>query len=426
MTDSLKDCSRESHFCAIAGFISGHAWLPSEWHHLGWLAIAGGLALRSRGWNQGLSELLRHPGGIAAAAFLLWMTARSLLGAVLGDVFPTAEVVRGVVGLALLILLCLLLWEIGNDVGLLRRIGRTSGLICAGAALGSVLIYYVVLDGHLPGERLANAFVHGGQNPVCAGLIFGFHALWLSALVADSTVRRDRVLLWSAVIVLTSAAFLTGSRGPMLALLCGHTVLLVCRGWHRGGMAFTVFVVIASSYLMAAPHFPSVEHQSPMESVLGRADNGRFQIYEAAWKAVSERDALMVGLGEWGSRALWSPHLPPDPSGLMHHLHSVVVATLAAGGVIGISLAAVLVFFVGRAALRRCRSQPIILALLIYGALGLSVDGQTLTSLASLPRFEGLLFWVPAILALRAEGSLVEIRGFEPLTFSLRTRRSTN
>ena len=212
----------------------------------------------------------------------------------------------------------------------------------------------------------------------------------------------------------------------MLAMLVAHLVLLLVRGWRRGGVTFAIFAAIATSYLLAAPHFPSAELESPMQTVLGRADNGRFQIYEAGWKAVSERDAIVVGLGEWGSRAMWTPHLPPDPSGLMHHLHSVIVATATSGGLIGLGLAALLFFFVARAALRVCHSDPALLVLFAYGAMGLSVDGQTLTSLASLPRFEGLLFWVPAFLALRADESLVEIRGFEPLTFSLRTRRSTN
>jgi hypothetical protein len=416
---------RENLFTAIAGYISGHAWLPSEWHHLGWLAVAGLVAVQQIDLRRTIVKALRSPGILFAGLFLTWMTLRSVSNAAFATPHPIEEMMRGLIGIALLILLVILLWEISDDVAMIRRIGKVSGAITATAAAASIILYNFVLTGHILGERLSNIFVHGGQNPVCAGLIFGFNGLWLCQNLENEPQQRSKTLLWIAATVLHCATFLTGSRGAMLSLLVGHLVLCFVRGWRRGWPVMVMFTVVASTYLIAARNFVGASRGTSLAGeVISRGDNGRFEIYAAGWKSLVESDAFIIGIGEWGTGPKWAQHLPPDPSGLMHHLHSVIISTGVHGGLIGLALAGIVFFCAANSAWKVRKTQPDLIALLGYGAAGLSVDGQTLCSLASLPRFEGLLFWVPVILALRA--TLVEIRGFEPLTFSLRTRRSTN
>ncbi|MCV5639888.1 hypothetical protein OFN49_33915, partial [Escherichia coli] len=74
-----------------------------------------------------------------------------------------------------------------------------------------------------------NLLGHGGLNLVCTGLIFGFSAVWLAALMEGRAIPLPRWLGWCTVGLLHFAAFLSGSRGAMLALACGHLVQLLTR-----------------------------------------------------------------------------------------------------------------------------------------------------------------------------------------------------
>ena len=51
------------------------------------------------------------------------------------------------------------------------------------------------------------------------------------------------------------------------------------------------------------------------------------------------------------------------------------------------------------------RGEVIWISLLAFGCAGLLFDGESLASLTTAPRFEGLLFWLPLTVAL-ARGSV--------------------
>jgi|UniRef100_UPI0037840A68 hypothetical protein len=401
---------------AVTGYLAGFSVLPNEWFHLGWLLLVGAWAFI---WKENPAQGLRqpvHPGACLMAAFLLWMTLRSYCSEAFRQGHFSSEVMRGMLGTLLLALFCALTWQTARDREALRTTGWITGILAGCAALISLVLSYFVLPGHMAGERLTNLLVHGGLNPICTGLIFGFSAIWLAALVEGKALPVSRRLAWTLIALLHLAAFFSGSRGVMLALACGHAALLLASGWRRGAAALGVFVITGMLYFTSAPLLakiavwraesavaiatPTLTHH--LHKAVERGDNGRFDIYRAGWNAL---DNLWLGTGQWGVRDVWQCELQPDPCSMMTHLHSAFFATFVHGGIIG----AVMLLALLTHALRCARNiaqqgNATWLALLAFGCGGLLFDGESLTSLATAPRFEGLLFWLPVVVVLARGG----------------------
>ena len=406
---------------AVAGFVAGHSFLPNHWLHLGWLLIAGAWALAWTDWASWIKRWQACAGARAVVHFLAWMLIRSCVQIPFMAERAPDEVISGILGMLLLVMFCLLLWQQANNSDFLHSMGWMAGLTSALAALISIVLCYLVLPQHQAGERLMNLLVHGGLNPVCTGLIFGFSAVWLAALMEGRAIPLPRWLGWSTVGLLHFAAFLSGSRGAMLALACGHLVLLLTRGWRRGGAAACVFVITAALYFTSAPLFARIQHwresaplvavmaaphhvTHPFQKVMERGDNSRLEIYRAGWHAV---DNVWMGAGQWGVRGLWQCELQSKTSiMMMSHLHSVFFATFVHGGIIGAALLLVVLARGIQCAHRLARTGDATwISLLAFGCGGLLFDGESLTSLATAPRFEGLLFWLPLIVALARASS---------------------
>jgi hypothetical protein len=402
---------------AVIGFVAGSSVLPNEWFHLGWLLLAGCFAL---GRADGPAKLLRwsaHTGSMLAALFLLWMTARSCFSEAFIHGHDSVEIIRGMLGVALLVLFCALVWRLAHDREALCAAGWIAGMTSAFAALLSLILSYFVLPGHHAGERLTNLLVHGGLNPVCSGLIFGFSALWLASLAEEPASPLPRHLIWPAITLLHFTTFLSASRGAMLALACGHAALFIARGWRRGAAAVSVFIITGTIYFISAPFMAgkATWHvQEPMvntvpaitqhwQQAVERGDNGRFEIYRAGWKAI---DNIWIGTGQWGMRDVWQCELQPGGNTMAYHLHSAFFATFVHGGIIGAVLLLVLLAYGVRCAGRiATQGDATWIALLALGCGGLLFDGESLTSLATAPRIEGLLFWLPLTVVL-ARGSV--------------------
>jgi hypothetical protein len=398
---------------AVIGFVAGHSFLPNVWLHLGWLLLAGVPAMAWTDWTPHLKRWQADAGALAVMSFLLWMTLRSCIQIPFMSGHSLDEAFRGIVGAVLLVMFCALVWQQAQSRESLRSLGWVTGMTSAFAALISIALCFFVLPNHYAGERLTNLLVHGGLNPVCTGLIFGFSALWLAASVENKNRPVPGRIAWAAITLLHFAAFLSGSRGAMLALACGHAVLLAARGWRRGRMAVCVFLLTGTIYFTsgpllihtmpwrAAPATATVTHA--FETAVKRGDNGRLEIYRAGWHAM---DNLWLGTGQWGSREVWQCELQAKTDiSMMSHLHSACFATFVHGGIIGATL---LLVMLGCGIKRACRlavqGEATWIALLAFGCSGLLFDGESLTSLATAPRFEGLLFWLPLTVAL-ARGS---------------------
>ena len=397
---------------AIIGFVAGHSFLPNVWLHLGWLLIAGLPALAWTEWTPFLRRWQADAGALLVIAFLLWMTLRSCIQLPFMPSHALDEILRGFAGVGLLVMFCALVWQQAQSREALQAVGWLTGMTSAFAALISIVLCYFVLPNHRAGERLTNLLVHGGLNPVCTGLIFGFSALWLATLVENRSRPVSGRLAWAAVTLLHLAAFLSGSRGAMLALACGHAVLLSARGWRRGKTAACVFLMTGTIYFTSGPLLmpttpwrtaPAAETTHAFESAVKRGDNGRLDIYRAGWHAI---DNLWLGTGQWGAREVWQCELQAKHDiSMMSHLHSACFATFVHGGIIGATL---LLAMLGVVIRRACRlavqGDATWVALFAFGCSGLLFDGESLTSLATAPRFEGLLFWLPLTVAL-ARGS---------------------
>ena len=389
---------------ALTGFISGHSCLPNHWLHLGWLFVTGVCAMCWTDWTQKQSWKRVDAGFQLIAVFLLWMTVRSCFS----DAYAPEEMQRGLVGTGLLMLFCILIWQQSGDGKTMRIAGWAIGVASTLAAFISIALTYFVLPGHHVGERLTNLLVHGGLNPVCTGLIFGFTAVWLAALVETAPAFVPRRFVWAAMTLLHFATFLSGSRGAMLALVCGHAALFIVRGWRRGAAALGVLFLTGTVYFTSASllaNFSSRQHQPTTLSithhfhkVVERGDNGRFDIYRAGWNAM---DNLWLGTGQWGVRDVWQCELQPNNNSMASHLHSAIFATFVHGGFIGAVLLLVLLACGIRRAWRiSLQGDATWIALLAFGCGGLLFDGESLASLATAPRFEGLLFWLPLTVAL--------------------------
>lgn len=397
---------------AVIGFVAGHSCLPNRWLHLGWLLLAGLAALAGTDWTPHMKHWQTDRGCLAVFAFLFWMTARSCIQAPFMPGLGRDEIMHGVLGVLLLAMFCVLVWQQAQSRAALHAMGWVAGITAALAALLSIGLSYFVLAHHHAGERLTNLLVHGGLNPVCTGLIFGFTALWLAALVKKETAPMPRRILWSAAVLLHLAAFLSGSRGAMLAMACGHAVLLLARGWRRGAAATCMFAISGGIYLTSAPLLARCASESaaatstsvhdvsrPFQTALARGDNGRLVIYRAGWFAM---DNLWLGTGQWGVRESWQCKLDAKTDlRLTSHLHSAFFATFVHGGIIGVGL---LLLPLGIGIRRACRlavqGDATWIALLAFGCSGLLFDGESLASLTTAPRFEGLLFWLPLTVAL--------------------------
>lgn len=415
---------------AAGGYLAGFSVLPHEWWHLGWLLVAGCAALVA--WAAAGARVAVPRGAGAGpwlvAAYVLWMTLRSCCSDAFYHGHAAPEAGRGLLGVSLLVLFCLVLWPVARERRALAALGWVSGMAAAFAALLSLVLVYLVLPNHVPGERLQNLLVHGGLNPVCTGLIFGSAALWLILLVRDLPQSSGwRRVGWAATALLHLAAFFTGSRGVMLALVCGHGMLLVAWGWRRSAGALAVVLLTGLFYFTSAPLMarlaawktaaltadaPAVAGASAaaaapeapkltehLHKALARQDNGRLEIYHAGWTAV---DNVWIGTGLWGMRDIWQCDLQPDPCLMITHLHSGFFATFVHGGLIGEALLLSLTAFAGCRAWRiaRQKGDATPLVLLAFGCGGLLFDGESLVSLATAPRFEGLLYWLPVITAL--------------------------
>ena len=390
------------------GFVAGHSFLPTPWLHFGWLLLAGLAALACTDWASCIKHWQTDAGALSVVTFLFWMTLRSCIPAP-----AQPEIMQGIFGAALLAMFCVLVWQQAQSREALHAMGWVTGITAALAALLSIGLSYFVLANHHAGERLTNLLVHGGLNPVCTGLIFGFTALWLAALVEKETAPMPRRILWSAAVLLHLAAFLSGSRGAMLAMACGHAVLLLVRGWRRGAAAAAVFVITGMIYFTSTPLLADLTPwraepvaqaaAPPLQTALARGDNGRIDIYRAGWHAM---DNLWLGTGQWGVRESWQCRLEAKTDlRLMSHLHSAFFATFVHGGIIGaVLLLLPLGIGIRRAGRLAVQGDATWIALLAFGCSGLLFDGESLASLTTAPRFEGLLFWLPLTVAL-ARGS---------------------
>jgi hypothetical protein len=353
---------------------------------------------------------------VVATSFLSWMTVRSLLG--YGMVDGRDGMVAGgwLLGGALLACFAVITWHAAQDLRSLDRLGLWTGYSAAFAAAVSFVLFYGVLPNHVFGERLMNWFVYGGLNSVTTGLTFGFALMWLWCIRDRVTVPRERLLLNISLVILLVAVCFTRCRGALLALLAAHVAMTYVRGYRRSILPWAALLGVIALFQFSGPlvtHLanwqvatrvtdPSLEPThtaTPIQEMLTRWDGGRTEIYARAMRGFIDPHEWLIGVGQWGPAEVFTRSLS-----YMHmHHHSIFIATLVHGGLIGLGLALTLLFIGVKRALSLARKgEDTWFVLLVFGCTGLIFDGQTLTNLLSIPQMEPLLVTFPLIVAASA------------------------
>jgi len=178
------------------------------------------------------------------------------------------------------------------------------------------------------------------------------------------------------------AAFFTHSRCAMLGMIAGTAVLFATtNGWRRWAMAGRLLLGVAS-FAARAP--TSLDGAGPMEELVLRGDTGRHTIYSAIWCRMQDAFYFTFGHGLFAAEAL-----PEDEAGSMaFHAHSMYVATFYHGGVLGL-LFLLVVLFIGLQRAWTCFEalrDPVWLALLAFGMVGLMFDGSMPLRLMAITR----------------------------------------
>ena len=404
---------------SLTGFLTGYHLMWNQWLQLAWLVATLLPALISSPLLSSEWRLLVKDRFIRRSAlFIGYMTLRSVAEEPYEVSARPDEIGVWLLGVVALVLFAWLAWSVARQPRGLWHAGLWTGLAAAFAVLISVIVFYFIAPGHVLGSRLCNVFVYGGWNAVCTGLGFASASIWLACLRPEFSRPSNRLLVTVAHGTLVAGVFFTASRGALVAVLIAHAALLMLRGWQRTRTTMMVLAGVLLSLQLSAPLVhriavaqvqaaPGFAH-NPLKEFVERKDNGRLGIYKAALQSLEGRDEIIFGLGQWGTDRIWSRKLTWQPE----HLHSVLLATFVHGGTIGV----LLLFSVISAGFRNAwflaaRGQDTCFALLCGGCVGLFFDGQTLTTILSVPRVEPLLFWFPlfaaASLAAKAKSRMI-------------------
>ncbi|MDF1788689.1 MAG: O-antigen ligase family protein [Verrucomicrobiales bacterium] len=271
-------------------------------------------------------------------------------------------------------------------------------LVAAVTAVISLIVFYALPTTQFPASRLKNVIVHFGLAPVLTGLLFASAGLTAALLACRETVTKRRCQLLVLEAILLFSALCTQTRGAILAFIVGLVILIICQ-FHRKLLApLAVIVIVCAIYQWALPSLSrAVSTQAPVEgnpakSLIVRKDAGRLKLYEIILDRMAPPVDYVLGCGRWAPDTAG----PPEQSWHAHHPHSVYLATFYRGGGLGL-MALGTVMFIGLVPCwREARAgRPAWLILAGFGMAAFLVDGDDLTTIASMPRVEPLLFWFP-------------------------------
>ncbi|MET4694130.1 O-antigen ligase family protein [Endozoicomonas lisbonensis] len=211
--------------------------------------------------------------------------------------------------------------------------------------IGSALVLIVMI--YLKWGYLGNDY---SGNPLGSFGYYNLVAWFLSAaaivalsLICNKPRKSTLWLLVAAFIVLLTSVVMFKSRGALLGLLTGCTLLITRLYWtvfvSLKGILY-VLVVSTSIFLLFTLFIDTNSMTVYVSDLLSRADAGRFLIYENAYKTITESiSTLLFGHG-----------IAADPGNIVWrgmkvaHWHSIYVSTLFFGGLVGLLLFLLCVF----------------------------------------------------------------------------------
>lgn len=344
--------------------------------------------------------LLRGEDVLLAARGPVWRLGVALIGytllsALWSDSLTTArfgkEVVHAVYVAAFLTLVVCML-----ERGTLRAAHlRDLLLLAAGVGVVVSLVGYflAVRSGELawPGARLR--FFGRIDHEVIGAATYGLVAVW-GYLASWRPVRWWRRLAYLTVATLAVAAVMTShSRGPLLSIV---GALLVAAGLERRWLLLAVLVIAIGAgawYLRTSSEFGAY---------LYRGFSLRPEIWRAEWARFVDQPIFGGGVLD-GTAVVLAHGVQID------HAHSIYLALLVYGGVVGLALLATLVLRAAKQGLVKLREsrEADALTLLVYALFATATDSH---HLVSSPDPVWLYFWLPVLLTTPRGRSAIEDR----------------
>jgi len=188
-------------------------------------------------------------------------------------------------------------------------------------------------------------FVAQGQDPndVARYLDLG---LPLAALLLQCERRwPQRLLAMSYLPVGLLAVLLTASRGGFLAglIALAGCAWLLCRGQPRFALAAAATLPVLAATAWFSVPYATIERLATIPEQLQGGDlNQRWAIWSAGWRAFERAPVLGSGAGSFVSAAGMNP---------LDTAHNTELSILVGGGLIALTLAAVIVALAARSAL---------------------------------------------------------------------------
>ncbi|EOZ9386750.1 O-antigen ligase family protein [Enterobacter bugandensis] len=230
-------------------------------------------------------------------------------------------------------------------------------------------------------NRLTHAFPFSPDNVIDLG---GYMALGI--LLSAILVRETRnYWFYIPVPLLLVCLILTQSRGPFLSMIVAAIVAFLCKPkWNFKLLAGSLIVLLAIGSILYFSGFFDIFLKRAEES--SRAGSVRFGIWQHAFEIAKQK--MIFGWGFNKELEFINGYGQPVTT-----THSLYLATLLKGGVVGLLLLLSMVLFAGRQCLRHLAANHkaeiavIVFALMFYVTQGMFVISN--------PREYWVLFWLP-------------------------------
>ena len=305
-----------------------------------------------------------HPMHLAGLFFLIWSGAELFLSHT-GTRLPYKYTTY-----AQMFAVMLILWEIAPNWSRLTGLMTGYGLGGYVAALATLMLYRQAGD-----ELKRFTAVQSDPNSLAMTLALALPMAWYLGMTYKNPILRWICRVFIAVGVI--AIGLTASRGGMVAATVALMIVPLTMTKLSPGRLIAAVAMLTVSGALAAVYIPDRIVQRLATTGTEVEDlslGGRFKLWEAGFKALTERPLTGYGAGFW--RDAVSPWLGPNPQVAHNSFISVAVET----GIIGLLLYLGM-FLAVFLALQRLpsferRFTIVLLATLVVAMLPLSWDDQ--------------------------------------------------
>jgi O-antigen ligase len=328
--------------------------------------VSGALALAAALGAIVLSGRLRrwHPMHLAGLLFLIWSGGELFLSHT-GTRLPYKYTTY-----AQLFAVMLILWEVAPSWS------RLTGLMTA-YLFGAYVAAVATLMLYRQEARQLNRFaaVESDPNSLAMTLALALPMAWYLGMTVKNPILRWGFRAYIAVGLV--AIGLTASRGGMVAATVALMIVPLTMTKLSPGRLIAAVAMLAVSGVLAAVYVPDKIVQRLATTGTEVEDlslGGRFKLWEAGMKALTERPLTGYGAGFW--RQAVAPWLGPNPQVAHNSFISVAVET----GIVGLLLYLGMFLAVFLALMRlpsfERRFTVVLLATLMVAMLPLSWDDQ--------------------------------------------------